>query len=465
MILEIDKRNKRTYAVQIYRQIRTKILNGEIAAGERLPASRVLADEVGVSRNTVVNAYEMLIAEGFAYSITGSGVYVLQGAILSEERKIANYTVDAFAVEDVDATAIRFDSGTPALEFFPRAKWKKYLSQAYLQAPISALGYDLPQGRPELRSVLARHLKKTRGISCDSEQILITSGTKQGLNLLAKVLIGQGDEVLIEEVTNDNVRRIFAYHTDRITPVELDAEGIRTDKLPPDALPSLIFVTPMHQFPMGGTLSIQRRLELVRYAQEKGCYIAEDDYDSEFCYTGFPPRSLYELDAERVIYIGTFSKTMFPSLRLGYLVLPPALAERFREMKRLNDHHSNSMNQLALMRFIESGDLARHIGRMKKRYKDRRDTLLSLLTKYFPQNKTVGEKAGMHVVSAFPGVNFEEKLLDKIRAAGVYVIPVEAHTLVKGNHRDELILGYAHLDEEAMEQGLKIIKDILTENE
>lgn len=201
---------------------------------------------------------------------------------------------------------------------------------------------------------------------------------------------------------------------------------------------------------------------MIRFAQKLGCYIIEDDYDSEFCYRGIPFSSLRELDNERVIYIGTFSKTLFPSLRLGYIVLPFPLMEQCREWKRLGDHHSNSINQLTLMRFIESGELERHIARMKKVYHKRRDILIEGLQKYFPgQFKVMGEMAGMHVVAEFLGMVFTQGVVQELDKAGVNVIPVEEHAMIKGNHQNQIILGYAHLDRADIEEGLARLKRVL----
>lgn len=210
---------------------------------------------------------------------------------------------------------------------------------------------------------------------------------------------------------------------------------------------------------MGGILTIQRRLELVNYARKSGCYLVEDDYDSEFRYDGAPVNSLYELDPQRVIYVGTFSKILYPSLRLGYLVLPLQLVTQFREWKRLSDHHSNSISQLALMRFIESGDLERHVRHMKKVYRSRRNLLLDLLAQYFPdQHRVLGDSAGMHLILEMKEVVFTHDLIKRICDAGVYTVPVEDHALIKGRHLNQIIIGYANLSFREIEHGLQVIK-------
>jgi GntR family transcriptional regulator/MocR family aminotransferase len=458
--LNIQKEPGSPIIKQIYQQIRYKILNGEIKAGEKLSSSREMSQNLNVSRNTVMSAYEMLIAEGYLATIPGSGFFVAQGVEFPESHSgVDDYQMTAFTARQLEEGTIGFHSGTPALDLFPRGKWNKIANRTFNEAPVSALGYDDPQGRPELRNILASYLKKVRGIHCHPDQIIITTGAKQGLSLVAKCLLRPGSEVWLEDPSNINVRKIFSYHTAHIVPIAVDYQGIRPELFPADGSPVLIFVTPSHQFPLGGVLSIQRRLTLVRYAQKSDCYIVEDDYDSEFSYRGLPVTSLQELDNKRVIYVGTFSKMLFPSLRLGYIVLPFPLIEQFREWKRLGDHHSNSLNQLTLMRFIESGELERHIARMKKIYHKRRDTLIAGLHEYFPdQVKIIGEMAGMHVVAEFPGVTFTPELIQEFEKAGVNVIPVEEHAMVKGNHQNQIVLGYAHLGEAEIAEGLLRLK-------
>lgn len=461
--LNIQKELGSSLIKQIYEQIRIKIFNGELKAEEKLSSTREMAKALNVSRNTVITAYEMLIAEGYITSVPGSGIFITQGAeFVKSPEKVIDYGVTAFSPQEIKEDTIGFHSGTPALDLFPRNKWDRIAGQAFKEAPVSAFGYDYPQGRPELRNTLAVYLKKARGINCHPDQIIITTGAKQGLSLVAKCLLQTGSEAWIEDPSNENVRKIFSYHTDHITPIAVDDEGIRPELFRSDCSPTLIFVTPSHQFPLGGILSIQRRLELVRYARKTGCYIVEDDYDSEFRYRGLPVSSLQELDNERVIYIGTFSKILFPSLRLGYIVLPDPLIERCRELKRLGDHHTNSLNQLALMRFIESGEMERHIARMKKIYRKRRDSLIACLNAYFPsQVRVIGEAAGMHVIAEFSRVVFTPEILQNIEKAGVNVIPTEEHAMIKGKYKNQIILGYAHLCQTDIEEGLLRLKEVL----
>lgn len=463
LYLELDRTHKRSFTKQIYTQMQEKILSGELSAGSPLPSTRYLSKELCVARNTVLTAYDMLVSAGFAYSSPGSGFYVSPG-ITNEPLPIQIRDSSVATLTDllIPQNMINFDSGLPSLDLFPRSKWNQAVTKAFKEAPISALGYDDPQGRTELRNVLCAYLRRTRGIRCHPDQIVITSGVKQGLSLIAKCLLNSQSEVWIENPSNENVKQIFSYHTDKIIPFEVDKDGIQPSLFPQDKKPALIFVTPSHQFPMGGILPIQRRIELIQFAREANCYLLEDDYDSEFNYGGLPSSSLLELDMEHVIYAGTFSKVMFPSLRLGYLVAPWSLIPGIREWKRLADHHTNSINQLALMHFIESRTLERHIRTMKKVYRKRRDDLLGLLhTKFKEKVKIYGYQAGMHVVAEFENITFTPERIHQLYESGIYVVPVEKHSIVKGTHQNQIILGYAKLTNEEMEKGLEILKNEL----
>lgn len=461
LTLSFDKSNKRSYAQQIYTDIREKIISGELESGERLPSSRELCRELDIARNTVLTAYEMLVAEGAVTSVAGSGFYVREGVTRRPQRIPMTHAQTA-SLSDVAVSegTVNFDSGLPALDLFPREKWNRVVSHAFLDAPISALGYDDPQGRPELRKVLCEYLKRARGLSCTPEQIIVTSGAKQGLSLAAKCLLHADSEVWMENPSNANVTQIFSYYTKNIVPFGVDDQGILPEQFPKRGKPKLIFVTPSHQFPVGGILPIQRRLALVAFAQQSGAYLLEDDYDSEFNYDAPPATSLFALDRERVLYVGTFSKVMFPSLRLGYLVVPAHLVSRVRELKRLADHHSNSITQLALMRFLESGEFARHVRRMKRIYRKRRDLLRDLLPRYFGNRVSIsGTAAGMHLIAAFEGVSFPEDRVKRLRQAGVYLVPVSAHSLIQDSHPGQVILGFASLTQEDMERGLALLKE------
>lgn len=462
LYLELDRSKKRSMTEQIYQQLRGKVINGELAGGVRLPSSRALSEELCVSRNTVLNALDMLVSEGLLESRIGSGVFVsTEAAALCKASKQNKASSEPSDSSQFSEPAINFDSGIPALDYFPRSQWNKFASRALFGAPDSALGYDTPQGRPELRQAIASWLERSRGIHCSPDQILITSGAKQGLSLTAKCLLRLESVVWMEDPCNANVRSIFSYYTKHLTPIAVDTFGVDPENFPVNSYPNLLFTTPSHQFPLGGTLPLQRRIALKQFAEKSGCWIVEDDYDSEFRYDGSPVRSIFELCPERTIYVGTFSKVLCPSLRLGYLVLPASLVEQFAEEKRLLDHHSNSIYQLALAEFMKSGEFEKHIARMKKLYNARRLKLIALKDELFPGEVAVcGQNAGMHLVAEFRDVSFSDELLLRLKLEGVIIVPVKKHSFL-GGHDHQIILGYANLDEKQMREGINTLKRCL----
>lgn len=459
LYFELDRCKKRSMTAQLYHQLRGKLVSGELGGGTRLPSSRALSEELCVSRNTVLNALDMLVSEGLLESRVGSGVFVsVEAAALYKAAEQEPTASSPFGSEDYPEPTINFDSGIPALDHFPRGQWNKFASRALFDAPDSALGYDTPQGRPELRQAIASWLERSRGIHCSPEQVLITSGAKQGLSLAAKCLIRSESFVWMEDPCNANVRSIFSYYTKHLTPIAVDSFGVDPERFPADDAPNILFTTPSHQFPLGGTLPLQRRIALKQFAENCDCWIVEDDYDSEFRYDGSPVRSIFELCPERTLYVGTFSKVLCPSLRLGYLVLPASLLEQFAEEKRLLDHHSNSVYQLALAAFMKSGEFEKHIARMKKLYNARRVKLIALLDELFPGEVVVyGQNAGMHLVAEFRQVSFSDELLLRLKREGVIIVPVKKHSLL-GGHDRQIILGYANLDDKQMREGLTILK-------
>jgi len=258
LYLELDRTHERSYSKQIYTQIREKILSGALRSKDALPSTRNLSKDLCVARNTILTAYDMLVSDGFLFSLPGAGFFVSPGITCEvQPAQISDFNVASLSDLLVPNNIINFDSGLPALDLFPKSKWNQATTKALNEAPISALGYDDPQGRPEFREVLSTYLKRVRGIECKPEQIIITTGTKQGLSLIAKCLLNAQSEVWIENPSNENVNQIFAYHTDKIIPFEVDEEGIQPHLFPNQKKPSLIFVTPSHQFPMGGILSIK----------------------------------------------------------------------------------------------------------------------------------------------------------------------------------------------------------------
>jgi len=465
LYVTIDRGKSLPLIRQLYTQLRSKILQGELHAGEKLPSTRKLSEELCISRNVILEAYEQLLAEGYIEGRRGSGYYVAAGMYLEQQaRQEASlmFSTDEDEAESSDSRIIDFRSGVPALEHFPRAVWGKIVQRVCQEAPLSALGYNRPEGRLELRRILSRYLYRTRGVQCEPDQIVMTSGATQALTLIAKVLLRPGCRVLIEDPITQDIQTIFSATGASLDPVPTDTWGLQTEQLPDPAgsRPSFVFVTPSHQFPLGGTLPIQRRLQLIQYARQAGCYIVEDDYDSEFRYDSPPISSLQGLDPQRVIYVGSFSKILSPGLRLGYLILPPELVQRYQEAKWFSDLHTPSLDQLALGLFIEEGHLEKYVNRVKKLYKKRRKCLVDTLQQAFADRVSIwGASAGLHIVAAFAGIRFTPELLAQIEACGVQLYPVEDHTIVKGRHQEKVIIGYGNLSETEILMGVARLKD------
>lgn len=463
--IEIDQFSTLSITQQIFVKIRDKILLGELQEGERLPSSRELAETLGVSRGIILEVYDQLMAEGYLKSKKGAGTFVESGILLKDfpllkgfnEEKPCDPTVKANKPNEDNY--IDFRSGIPALNMFPRHQWARIAKEVYENMDESLLGYHFPEGSEELRSTLSKYLYRTRGIKCHSNQIVITSGATQALTILAKLLLDSEKEVMIEDPVTKEIREIFMERGAAIIPIPVDDDGMKTECLTPDRKPSFVFVTPSHQFPLGGTLPIQRRIQLINFAIQTNCYIVEDDYDSEFRYTGPPISSIQGLQPDRVIYIGTFSKILSPGLRIGYLILPEILVEKVKTLKRYIDYHSPTTEQVILARFIQEGYLEKHITKMRKVYKNNREIFIHCLKEEFGDRiKVTGFSTGLHLIAQFENITFSNDVLTCIKKNKVKVYPVEDHAFVKGHHNDKLIFGYGYLKPSEMQEGIKRLK-------
>ena len=457
--IPIDRDGNIPLIKQIYQYLREQILCGALQEGDKLPSTRELANYLGVSRNTILDAYEQLIAEGFLITQRGAGTFIAEGTFL-ERRNRQKMTVSKSTKLVTDV--IDFRSGIPDLTLFPRKVWAKLSQETWNDAEALTFGYDQPEGRLELREVLSSYLFRTRGVSCHPEQIIITSGATQALTLLAKLLLSPDDHVVIEDPITTDIQTIFQATGASLYPIPVDEKGINTALLPKHLCPEFIFITPSHQFPLGSTLPIQRRIELIEYVRQKNSYIVEDDYDSEFRFEGLPISSLQGLEEERVVYIGSFSKILSPALRIGYVILPYHLIDHGRELKWFSDLHTPSIDQLVLARFIKNGYLERHILKMKKLYKRRRDLLMSELKKSFSEKVTfLGYSTGLHIVTEWKDIIFSEQVMKRLEESHVKIYPVEDHSINKGKHRNRMIIGYGHLRSVEITEGVQRLKSAL----
>lgn len=469
----LDRESPLPLIRQIYHAISSQILSGELQAGEKLPSTRETASELGVSRNVVIEAYEQLTAEGFLLGISGAGTFVAKGSHLTLPTNLpaGSMEADAPAVTASavprprtgdDAEPIDFCLGRPALDLVPSRTLARMEYECRVASSPNALRGATAEGQPELREALCAYLWRKRGVECTPEQIVITSGAVQGFALLSR-LIPPGSDILFEDPGHRLARETFQFHGARIMPLPVDEEGIRVDDLPQARQPALVFVTPSHQFPLGGCLSIQRRVALVEWARRMDCLVVEDDYESEFRYDVGPVSAIQRLDPGNVVYVGTFSKILFPTIRLGYLVVPPRLVETCVAARRMSDRYGAPNPQSAMARFVAEGLLDRHIARMRKIYRHRRDALIAALEQAFPgQVEILGRTTGLHITASFAGVSFDHPRMESIRREGVILHPIEDFAIVKGRHPHRVAMGYSHLDIPLIQEGVSRMKRVLS---
>lgn len=455
-----------TLGKRLYDALQQSIQQGMLAPGTRLPASRDLAAELGVSRNTVVAAYEQLQSEGYLKTRAGSGTFV--SAVLPEsDLSTAGATVANEAAAGRIALSRRgeqllnragasqrqwgaFMPGVPDVRHFPHKTWHKIARRLNLRLPVETLSYSQHGGYAPLQHALADYLRVARSVKCTAEQILITSGTHQSLDLLAKMLCNPGDRVWVEEPGYWGHRSVLEINGLEITPVAVDDEGMT---LPVDeaAPPRLICVTPSHQYPTGAVMGLARRQALLRQAQAWGSVIVEDDYDSEFRFGESPVPALQGLaQNENVIYLGTFSKTLYPGLRTSYMVLPASLTARLKVAHSELYRGGYGLTQLTLAEFIREGHYAAHVRRMRQLYSQRREALIEVIRRELgPEFVGQDSHAGLHLILALPQALDDVAVSAGLELAGVWTRPLSVYYLGAAK-RSGLILGYACVEAEAM---------------
>jgi GntR family transcriptional regulator/MocR family aminotransferase len=447
----------------IFDIIRGRILSGSLLPGTRMSSAPRLAREMNASRSSAAGALHQLVAEGYLERGPRSSCAVAAGASFKLEGipdaaptvpgRVAPYRFDL----------IDFRPGLPDLSRFPTRLWQRLEAETWRSALPLDLSYGQPEGRPELRREIARYLCWQRGARCQPEQIMITSGSTQALGIaIGQLLRTARPSCILEDPGSSETLRIAAAMGARVIPVPADDHGLVTDALPPRARPAFLHVAPSHQFPLGCTLPVQRRAQLLGYARSHSSFVIEEDYDGDFRYDSPPVSSLQGLCPARVIYVGTFSMTVFPSLRLGFIVVPPTLIAGMLDAKRRADVHSAAAPQLTLARFMKGGQFARHVAGMKRLYGKSREILLESLDRHFGEQALVlGSASGLHVCVRFPGVRFTPTLLNRIDLAGVGVYPVEDHAVRKGQWEDALVLGFGMLDPRRINTGIAILKRCL----
>jgi GntR family transcriptional regulator/MocR family aminotransferase len=472
-------RDERLIARRIGEAIKEQIRQGFFSSGDRLPSTRSLATEWGVSRTTVTAAYAQLIAEGYLDTRQGARATVAHGlapdgpatALKRLPVRLSSYgrrlTDLPRPLAPKGRSVADFRYGDLSTSDFPTLAWKRAIGRAILRRP-ARLRYGDPAGSPDLRSALASYLWRARGLRCEPNQIIIVNGSQQGLDLCARLLLDPGDRIVIENPTYLAARHLFVAVGAVPVPVDVDDDGMKTNGLV-DA--RLAYVTPSHQFPLGSVMSAARRRQLLAWACVTGAYIVEDDYDGEYRYDVAPVPALQALDGgERVVYVGTVSKTLSPTLRLGYLVAPLGLAEPFAKVKSLADRHAPSLEQDALTDLITSGAYERHVRNARRRNRDRRVALLDTLASALGDDvAVVGADAGLHVVAWLKGLprEREPELLDRAAEAGLGIYPVSSFYDPGVQEQRPacvgLVLGYASLTEKEISQGVRCLAQVVSE--
>lgn len=456
---------------ELYEALRQQIIDGLLLPGMRLPSSRILASKLQLARNTVIAALEQLCAEGYAASRARSGIYILATApgnwdpnqIISHQTPLSLSTRGKKMVANSALNPMRgaFVPGLPDLKQFPFELWQRYIARHARNPKLDWQTYTYQGGDLELRATLANYLRAVRSIRCAPEQIIITNGTQLSLQLIANLLADPGDLAWVENPGYPGARCAF-----QSTGVALINQPVDADGLAPPAnawlqAPKLIYTTPSHQYPTGAVMSASRRRHLLALAAQHGSWVIEDDYDSEFCYEGAPVAAMQALAPNQVIYLGTFSKTFFPAIRLGYIVLPESLVDPFRTTQVRYHREPSYVVQKALADFIREGHATAHIRKMRREYQARRDTLAELLHSELGNKiRLSGLNTGLHLVAHLPPAVSDQAIAAAAKQRGVIVRTLSEYyaddTTLPG-----LVLGFGDADKHAILNAGKVLCQII----
>jgi GntR family transcriptional regulator/MocR family aminotransferase len=435
---------------QLEDRLRELVRDGTLMAGSRMPSSRALAGDLGVSRRLVVDAYAQLLAEGYLVARQGAGTYVAS---------TATATNGASAPPPSRAPQFDFFPGAPDLASFPRTLWLRAMRDVLRSAPDSAFAYPDARGAPELRRALSSYLRRVRGVVVEADSIVVCAGATQGLALLGRALAAAGTTAIdVEDPGLPPHRAVLSYAGLQVRGVPVDEQGVEVAVL----RAPVVLTTPAHQCPTGVVLSPGRRGALMQWARAGGLVI-EDDYDAEFRYDRAPLGALQGLAPDRVVYLGTASKTLAPGLRLGWLVLPASLIEAVTEAKALDDLGSSTLEQLVLARLLDTSAYDRHLRRARRRNRARRDALISAVAANMPQARVSGISAGLHALVRLTRAVDLQALLSGASARSLGVYPLNFHRIDPTGGVDALVMGYASLPEPAIEEGVRRLSEVLDE--
>jgi GntR family transcriptional regulator/MocR family aminotransferase len=482
--LNLDRGARIPLHKQLYEEIRGAILSGRLGRGARLPATRALAADLGISRNTVAGAFDQLLGEGYLQGKVGSGTYVTAtlpeellrvrrnvagdaqpqravGRLSERGRRLASIPVSGF--QSGISAPRAFRAGLPALDQFPRRLWSRMAARLWRHVPAPILTYADAAGYRPLREAIAGYVGASRGVRCSADQVLVTAGSQQALDLAGRLLLDPGETAWVEDPGYLGGRGALQAAGIHCAPVPVDAEGLDVEAGMARAPEGrLAVVTPSHQYPLGITMSLARRMQLLAWARQQRAWIIEDDYDSEYRYAGRPLAALQGLDpAGRVIYAGTFSKVLFPALRLGYLIVPESMVDAFVAARALADRHSPGIDQVLVAEFLAEGHFARHVRRMRALYAERQHALVSAAERELTGLIEVRpSQAGLDLIGWLPKGIDDRRVAAKAAAAGVMTAPVSAY-VIEARLRPGLRLGYAALSTRQIREGVRKLAAVL----
>lgn len=481
--MRLEHGSSRPVSTQLHVGLRELILSGTIAPGQRLPASRTLARDLAVSRTTVIEAFDRLTAEGLIESRVGAGTYVTRA--LEAPRPMASAappepdaspprlshaterSLELFGQRQrLPAIPRAFTTALPAFDAFPMAQWARLTAKHWRRGRDEVMGYGEPFGHPGLRRAIASHLRANRGIVCDTEQIFIVSGAQQAFSLTASLLLNPGDPVWFENPGAIGARNSLIAAGAELLPVPVDAHGLRVE----DAMArcpgfSMAFVTPSHQQPLGVVMSLERRFALLNAAEQAGAWVIEDDYDGEFSFGGPPLPTLKSIDTTgRVIYVGTFSKSLFPSLRLGYLLVPPSLVATVKALMSQLLQGVPTVVQSVVAEFIDEGYFSSHLRRMRRIYAERHDTLCAAAGRRLAGLlQVVPSHSGLHTIARFQVALSEQAVVEAARQRAITVSPITRFLLTPPSGRgvNGLVLGFGAIRPPDIEQGVEVLGQVM----
>lgn len=478
----LDSRSRSPIYRQLYDWLRNAISESRLRPGQRLPSTRSMAAELQISRISVFNAYEQLHSEGYLEAFVGSGTCVARtipdeafGFVAPHRGKDSERVIAESRPRTVSARAEAlskvpseswlhnlgpFRVSLPALDQFPIDVWSKLITRHSRRLSLAIMAYGDPMGHLPFRAAIAEYLNTFRGVRCDSSQVLITTGSQQALQISAHVLLNPKDQVLIEEPGYPGARLAFTSTGARLLPVPVDSEGMVVSEIVSRSRGKcVVYVTPSHQYPSGMTMSAARRMSLLKWAPRSGSWIIEDDYDSEYRFGSRPVASLQGLDVHgRVIYIGTFSKVLFPALRLGYMVVPKDLLPAFCTARDAADIFSSTLYQAVLTDFMREGHFARHIRRMRMLYLDRREALATAIRSQMGDTlEVIGAEAGMHLVALLPPGTNDVSVSKHAAENGISAMPLSSCCLMRPK-RGGLILGYGGMNPRQIQEGIRKLR-------